>query len=160
MIKINEESLLFKLNKVIDSPSYRQLIYTQSTSLCEYFWYGCLGGLAVTIVCLGLLGVGYLIVCALVFLTGPYTGWWGFVNMSEIGGMIVIFALVVVGTTGWFWGLPIVPNWIKYPFSKLLPENIESKDQPVKVSIILEYYKAYKEKWCPVIVLDKEKDDE
>lgn len=154
-MKINRKGLWFKLHKAMGTDEYYELLDGYKVSLCPYFWKGlgcllvCLLGVVCSVFAL------FALVCILTFLTGPYTGWWGFGNMATGGAVIVIGGLTITTFTSPFWGLPVFPNWIKKPVAKVFKKTIP--ETPKSVNVIKEYYKAHKSKFCPMIELEDDK---
>lgn len=154
-MKINRNGLWFKLHKVMETNEYYGLSNGKKVSLCPYFWKGLLGlSVCCILVVCSVLAL-FALVCILTFLTGPYTGWWGYTAMMQAAIPMTLAGLFFTVVTSPFWGLPVFPNWIKKPVAKVFKKTIP--ETPKSVNVIKEYYKAHKSKFCPMIELEEDK---
>lgn len=114
------------------------------------------GGLVVSAICI------YLAVNFLAFLLGGFVvfGWVsleaaGFVLLAGTIGSIFYFIPTLIETINGT--RPLFPEYISkhFPKKKDKPDEVKKVKQP---SAVAQYYKAWKEKYCPVLVLEKEGD--
>lgn len=142
-----------------NSDAFRTLRRNGSTSLCDYLRTTILS-MAVFIMMFTLLAG--LIVVILLALISILAFWllplveFSFIDY-ELGRAMTILSpivLTVVGVLGTLTGeVKIFPDWIKKPFKAVFEHEDES---PCNKSLVKELYKAYKDKFCPIVTL---KDD-
>jgi hypothetical protein len=163
---INKKGLFYKVHQWWGTTEYFTLIHTGTVGLCEWFWKG-VWMLAVSliitlVVTAGTLGVLWMVGNFILFLLG---GFWeeAFVytevTSAEIGliflsvaALSIAVAMLVASFEG---TIPWMPTYI----SKYLPEKKVEKGvtRPTKQpSILSQYYKAHKEKYCPMLTLKED----
>ncbi len=142
-MKINKKSLWFQWHEIFETRSYKRLERGDSVNLCVYFWQGVMylvyiaAVLVTALVC---------ILHILVFLSGPYTGYWGPGVTADIGAVLTMWSCVVLLIGGIIAScvgeMEVFPKWLKFGESK--------------PNVLVEYLKARKAKFCPMIELEDE----
>ena len=140
-MKINKKSLWFQWHEIFETSSYKRLERGDSVNLCIYFWQGVMYLVYIAVVLVTAL---VCTLCILAFLSGPYTGYWGPGEVSELGAILTYALLVVMCTTGaiayYLDMMEVFPKWLKFGESK--------------PNTLVEYLKARKAKFCPMIELE------
>ena len=140
-MKINKKSLWFQWHEIFETSSYKRLERGESVNLCVYFWQG-----VMYLVYIGVVLVTELIciLCILAFLSGPYTGYWGPEGVAESGIILTCLLLVmmcIMGAVAYHLDkMEVYPKWLKFGESK--------------PNVLVEYLKARKAKFCPMIELE------
>jgi len=159
-MKISKSGWLYKFHRLFGSTVYLNLQQGYNVNLCEMFWS------TVGLVCLAtflLVGAlsGLFIAFSIlwVFLVAPYTGWfineiWAFVSLlltisfTGVFGFLYGFKLILQSVKG---EIPWLPTYI----SKYLPEKKYTSKVKNKPNLLMEYIKAKKNKWCPLVELEE-----
>ena len=158
-MKVNRSSWRYKLMKYFKFDIISDLHCGSKVTLCRYFW-NVLGGLlhllGAVALSIATVVIGLCILVTLLspisYLTQSYFGFgWDFA--TELGVIMIwmfwVAMPLVGGFTAVFEGqMKVFPSWMKI---KLLPPAASSKP-----NILVEYVKAKKNKFCPLIELDKE----
>ena len=159
-MKVNKSSWHYKLMDYFNFDIIDDLRYGDNVTLCRYFWNvigSLLVALLVTFVAVGVAGIASLllmvcIIAPISYLSQSYFGFgWDFASEMGVTMIWITWVLVPLGM-----GvdavakkqMKIFPSWMKI---KLLPPAASSKP-----NILVEYVKAKKNKFCPLIELDKE----
>ena len=158
-MKVNKSSWHYKLMKYFKFDIISDLRYGSNVTLCRYFWnavgsilmlFGAIA-LGIATVAIGLC-ILLVLLSPISYLTQSYFGFgWDFA--TELGVIMIwmfwVATPLVAGFTAVFDGqMKVFPSWMKI---KLLPPAASSKP-----NILVEYVKAKKNKFCPLIELDKE----
>ena len=163
---INKKGLLYKVHKWWGTTEYFTLINTGSVGLCEWFWKGVwmsvVSLIAALVVTAGALGAVWIVSNFILFLLGGF--WEGCFAYVEVG--LVAPTLFLLSVAALFTGGNVLVNsldgeipWVPTYISKYLPEKKVEKGvtrttkQP---SILSQYYKAHKEKYCPMLTLKED----
>lgn len=140
-MKINKKSLWFQWHEIFETSSYKRLERGDSVNLCVYFWQGMMYLVYIAVVLVAAL---VCILHILVFLSGPYTGYWGPGEVSELGAILTCTLLVmmcIMGAVAYRLDMmEVFPKWLKFGESKH--------------NVLVEYLKARKAKFCPMIELE------
>lgn len=159
-MQINKDSWHYRFNtKWNNSDEFRMLRKGGSTTLCAYFRTTLLSmvGFIMMFTLLTLL----LVITFLAF-TSMLAFWllplveFSFINyeLGYIFAILLPILLLLYGTLGALTGqMKVFPNWIKKPLKVIFEYEDES---PCNKSLVKELYKAYKDKFCPIVTL---KDD-
>lgn len=159
-MKVNKNSWHYKLMNYFNFDIIDDLEYGSNVTLCRYFWNTVgsiivlLGAILVGICVAGLLSLVLLafVIAPISYLTQSYFGFgWDFA--TELGALMIWIVWVGVplcmGLEATVKGkIKVFPNWMKVK----LPEPVPN----TKPNILVEYVKAKKNKFCPLIELDKE----
>lgn len=168
-MKINRSSWHWWLHKQLETKTYRRLVSGyKSITLCQYFWSTVFALIqAIGLCVLTLLGVLMLcIILLLVFnflvvvfgaLTGYFPSWVGQTQLGAaigIGGITIILALSagVSGFVDYYRGT--IPFWPDY-ISKHFVKDAEESNNKTESGLIVSYYKAWKDKFCPIVELEE-----
>ncbi len=140
-MKINKKSLWFQWHKIFETISYKRLERGESVNLCVYFWQGVMYLVYIAVVLVTAL---FCILHILAFLSGPYTGYWGPGVTADIGAILTCLLLVmmcIMGAVAYSLDMmEVFPKWWKLGESK--------------PNVLVEYLKARKAKFCPMIELE------
>lgn len=161
-MNISKSSWLYKLHRRFNSGVYRDLDGRGTITLCQYFWaslflviYSSIVFISMTIAVL--LAANAVVALLLVVV---------FNVIIPISVEFAVIALVIFGIVSFaimFCKMinklvddePLFPEYM----SKYLPKKevkVNKKPVEYKPSILAEYYKAYKSKFCPIITLKGE----
>lgn len=164
--KIKKESFWFKLHKSWPTDQYYRLLRGHQVSLCSWFWKGCsILAIYVLFAVIGLIITTFIASMLFTLMVSPYLGFWlneGIVSFNIIAWFVIFMALCLFAV---FDRLPqsIRGNipWIPTYISKYLPERKQpEKRSKSKVerqpNILVQYIKAKKAKWCPLLELEDE----
>lgn len=165
--KIKKESFWFKLHKSWDTEQYYRLVRGHQVSLCSWFWKGC-GVLAfyVLFAVISLIITAFLASMLFTLMVSPYLGFWlneDIVSFNIFAWFVTFMGLCLIAVID---RLPqsIRGNipWIPIYVSKYFPEWEAKEIKCRKVSkpekqpnILVQYLKAKKSKWCPLIELEE-----
>lgn len=159
-MQINKDSWHYRFNdEWNDSDEFRMLRKGGSTTLCDYVkstalsMVGFIMMFTVLFGCCVLLGLGATSLVAFWLL--PLVEF-SFINYSAGQNIAIILPamLTIFGLIGTLTGqMKVFPNWIKKPLKAVFEYEDES---PCNKSLVKELYKAYKDKFCPIVTL---KDD-
>lgn len=137
-----------------------------SVTLCRYFWAvvlsifvvaGC--GLFIGMALFVLLSLVYGVISMIALLLFPYIGYFDIIAY-DLGIVFLVFALFggsVGGLIAWLTGeIKFAPNYIKQPLYKLFNKAaVAVEESNIKApSLLVEAYKAHKEKFCPIVTLE------
>jgi hypothetical protein len=166
-MKISKNGLWYNLHKNWPTSEYSDLCRGYQVSLCPWFWKGC-GVLAVfAAVVTFLLGLVLGALSSLfTLLISPYTGIWQPDTIVVLGFAITGIALLLFTGFGAtellpksFKGeIPWIPTYIyKYfPEWKAKEKKYRKMSKPKQPNILVEYIKAKKSKWCPLLELEED----
>lgn len=163
MQEINKKGLWWWVHKTTESSQYRQLVYNKMpVSLCSWFWSGLLvmALMAVVSVAAVVMACALLILTVnmVVYLSGPFTGVWWDGDVGHSFTIVVLAFLTAVSVTAYFNDhIDFAPNYMKKPLYKLFNRVSPKDSKPKEPSVVMQYLKARKEKWCPMLTL---RDDE
>ena len=158
-MKVNKSSWHYKLMDYFNFKIIRDLSYGENVTLCRYFW-NVVGSLLLLLVATAaviggtgfLLCVAFILLSPLSYLTQAYFGFgWDAMSKMGVAGIWFMWVLLplLIGLVEAFKGnMKVFPSWMKI---KLTPPAASSKP-----NILVEYVKAKKNKFCPLIELDKE----
>ena len=153
--KIDKKGLWFKLHESASTEEYYGLMVGRPVSVYTWFWKGM--GLLFFCTLIGLAGLGVLFIMMTMvsFLLSPLTGYHG---LSETGLYFVIvlpILFLMIGMLSTLEGnMEVWPKWIKDPLHKLFKSSKPKTPKKPKSNILIQYYKARKEKWCPMLTLE------
>lgn len=159
-MQINKDSWHYRFNtKWNNSDEFRMLRKRGSTTLCAYFRTTLLSMVGFIMMFTLLFGacvlLGLSAVSMVAFWLLPLIEF-SFIDY-ELGRAVSMFAplaMTVVGIIGVLTGnMKVFPDWIKKPFKAVFEYEDVS---PCNKSLVKELYKAYKDKFCPIVTL---KDD-
>lgn len=167
-MKIKKNSFWFWLHESWGSGEYHELEYRgHAVSLCPYFWKGCsilvfyvVCALAVTAVALFLLSMLFTL------LVSPYLGIWlnnFIVTFNIMCWMVALIATILFGIVELLpasikGDIPWIPTYISkyFPEWKSKEKKYRKMSEPEKQpNILVQYIKAKKSKWCPLIELEE-----
>lgn len=159
-MKVNKNSWHYKLMKYFKFDIIDDLKYGENVTLCRYFWntigsiLTLLGAIMVGISSAGIASLVLLafVIAPISYLTQSYLGF-GWDMATELGVVMIWIVWVMiplgVGLEATIRGnMRVFPSWMKF---KIFPPAASSKP-----NILVEYIKAKKSKFCPLIELDKE----
>lgn len=159
-MQINKDSWHYRFNlQWNNSDDFRRLRNGGSTTLCAYFrttlisMVGCI--MMFTLLFGACILLGLSAVSMVAFWLLPLIEF-SFIDY-DLGHAVSTFApliLILVGSISVLTGdMKVFPDWIKKPFKAVFEYEYES---PCNKSLVKELYKAYKDKFCPIVTL---KDD-
>lgn len=159
-MKVNKNSWHYKLMNYFNFDIIVDLRYGSNVTLCRYFWnvigsiIALLGAITLGICATALASLVLMafVIAPISYLTQSYLGF-GWDTASEIGVVMIWICWVVlpffVGLEDAIKGnMKVFPNWMKIKLPEPAPET--------KPNILVEYVKARKNKFCPLVELDKE----
>lgn len=173
-MKISENSWHFKLNRLYERSVAHDLKYGYSVTLCEYFWATVWSFVCLIGSCVKWTGISIVCLAAFWFFVGNplftliqlHSGWIvSNVDALQFGLIILYLDLVIVMFIGILsvkdGYMKVFPKWL--PIPKLwdwLCKKINRRANPKKVdsepNLVLEFIKAKKQKFCPIIKLKEE----
>jgi hypothetical protein len=159
-MKVNKSSWHYRLMNYFNFKITDDLDYNRNVTLCRYFWnvvgslISLLGGVLVGIAVAGImcLALFAFLIAPISYLTQSYFGFgWDFA--TDLGFIMIWIIWVIVP---FFMGLEatikgnmkVFPNWMKIKPPEPAPDN--------KPNLLVEYVKAKKSKFCPLIELDED----
>lgn len=159
-MKVNKNSWHYKLMNYFNFDIIDDLRYGSNVTLCRYFWnavgsiIALLGAVALGLMVAALASLVLLafVIAPISYLTQSYFGFgWDFA--TELGVVMIWVVWVILplghGLEQTIKGkMKVWPSWMKI---KLLPPAASSRP-----NILVEYVKAKKNKFCPLVELDKE----
>lgn len=159
-MQINKDSWHYRFNlQWNNSDNFRCLRNGGSTTFCAYFrttlisMVGCI--MMFTLLFGACILLGLSAVSMVAFWLLPLIEF-GFIDygLGHAVSMFTPVALTLVGSISVLTGqMKVFPNWIKKPLKAVFEYEDES---PCNKSLVKELYKAYKDKFCPIVTL---KDD-
>lgn len=164
---MKQNSWHFKLHKFLGTSTYYSLRYGKQVGLCEYFWKTIIAMLlfiAVVGVCSLVLFATVLnpIIYLFTTLSGLGLGYYDS-DLLELG---MIFIWINLACISWIGAglaaegrIKVFPKWFPVDrwvdFSKLKAKFSSKEDNTTKEpSLILQYLKAKKDKFCPMLKLE------
>ena len=159
-MKVNKNSWHYKLMNYFNFDIIDDLRYGNNVTLCRYFWnavgsvIALLGAITVGICATALASLVLMVfvIAPISYLTQSYLGF-GWDMATELGALMIWICWVAIpfsmGLESTVKGrMKVFPNWMKIKLPEQAPDT--------KPNILVEYVKAKKSKFCPLIELDKE----
>jgi hypothetical protein len=160
LMKVNKSSWHYRLMDYFNFKIINDLYSGTNVTLCRYFWNvvgslitllgGVLVGIAVAgVMCLTLFAF---VIAPISYLTQSYFGF-GWDIATQLGFIMIWICWVIIplcmGLEAAIRGnMKVFPNWMKIKLSEPAPET--------KPNLLVEYVKAKKSKFCPLIELEKD----
>lgn len=159
-MKISGKGLWFWLHGLHNSDEHWELTQGRSASLCPYFWKGLLYLFSVlffSLVVTAIITAAVLLLASsLLFITGPYTGYWSIADPYAL--VLLLFAIFGVGLSAWLDNsIDFAPKYMQGLIKRKNPTRKDSVTKTeAKPNVVVEYLKAKKAKMCPMIELEEE----
>ena len=157
---ISKKGLWYKVHGMYNTDERWAVDHEGGVSICPWFWKGLFLMLFTVFVCVGLVSsvyviimVGYTVVSFLVVLSGVMSN----LEVISMGLLFSVMGILGAYIEGY---IAFAPEYMKKPLRKVFSKiSLPEDNKPKAPNIIKQYYKAHKEKWCPMLTLEESSDD-